>query len=70
MGRTSSKVKDRYNKKAYDEMKFRVPKGLKQAVEAHAQSKGYSVNGLLNELVRTDMGIPESEWKKSPETDE
>lgn len=62
MGKTSSEVKDRYNAKAYDEMKIRVPKGQKQAVEAHAKSKGESVNGLVNALLRADMGITADEW--------
>ena len=43
---------------------------LAQAVEAHAASKGSSVNKLVNELLRMDMGLSESEWKKSPETEE
>lgn len=67
MGKTSSKVKDRYNLKAYDEMKIRVPKGQKQAVEAHAKRKGESVNGLVNALLRADMEITEEEWKNTAE---
>ena len=63
MGKTSSVVKDRYNAKAYDEMKIRVPKGQKASVEAHAESKGQSINGLVNELLRIDMGVSEADWK-------
>lgn len=73
MSKTSSKVKDRYNSKAYDEMKIRVPKGQKQAVEAHAQQKGESVNGLVNALLRAEMGLSDEEWKKpkqAPDTEE
>ncbi len=40
------------------------PKGRKQAVEAHAASKGESVNGLVNGLLRADMGLSEAEWKE------
>lgn len=67
MGKTSSVVKDRYNAKAYDEIKLRVPKGRKAAVEAHAKQKGESVNGLVNSLLRADMALSESDWKKPPE---
>lgn len=67
MGKTSSIVKDRYNAKVYDEIKIRVPKGRKTAVEAHAKSKGESVNGLVNSLLRADMALTESEWKHPPE---
>ena len=45
MGRTSSMVKDRYNAKAYDEIKVRVDKGHKVEIQAHAASLGESVNG-------------------------
>ena len=64
MGKTSSKVKDRYNAKAYDEMKIRVPKGRKADVEAFAKSQGESVNGLVNNFLRNAMGITENDWKK------
>lgn len=67
MGKTSSKVKDRYNAKAYDEFKIRVPKGLKQVVEAYAESKDTSVNGLVNALLREAMGLLEEEWKANRE---
>ena len=44
-----------------------LPKGRKQAVEAHASDKGQSVNGLVNALLRADMGLTEDEWKQAPE---
>ena len=61
--KTSSAVKQRYNEKAYDRLAITIPKGQKQAVEAHAQGKGQSVNGLVNALLRADMGLSEGEWK-------
>ena len=67
MSRTSSRVKDRYNAKAYDEMKIRVPKGQKAAVEAYAKQKGESVNSLVNRLLREDMGVSEDAWKRDKE---
>ena len=53
-----------YNEKAYDRLAITVPKGQKQAIDAHAQKKGESVNGLVNALLRADMGLSEEEWKK------
>lgn len=67
MGKTSSKVKDRYNAKAYDEMKIRVPKGKKALIEAYTKEHGESVNGLVNNLLRNVLGMSEEEWKKSIE---
>lgn len=59
MGKTSSQVKDRYNKKAYDDIKLRVPKGKKDKIKAHAESKGMSLNAYINELIDRDMGSAE-----------
>ena len=63
MAKTSSAVKQRYNEKAYDRLAITIPKGQKHAVEAHAQGKGQSVNGLVSALLRDDMGLTEGEWK-------
>ena len=57
-----------YNEKAYDRISVTIPKGQKQAVEAHAKSKGESVNGLINTLLRADMGL--SAWPVSGEKQE
>ena len=43
------------------------PKGRKANVEAHAKSKGLSVNGLINALLREDMKLTEDEWKSATE---
>jgi len=51
----------------YDRISVTIPKGQKQAVEAHAKRKGTSVNGLINDLLRADMGVSEGEWKAKPE---
>lgn len=55
------------NAALYDRLNIVIPKGLKGAVEAHAKSKGESVNGLVNELLRADMGLSEDEWKQRDE---
>lgn len=38
-----------------DEIKIRVPKGKKDKIKAHAESKGESVNGYINRLIDEDM---------------
>lgn len=56
MGRTSSAVKDRYNAKAYDEIKLRVPKGQKDAIKAHADAyEGGSVNAFIQRAIKEAM---------------
>lgn len=55
MGKTSSAVKDRYNAKAYDEIKVRVLKNKKEIIQAHAESKGESVNAFINRAIEETM---------------
>lgn len=52
MGKTSSKVKDRYNLKAYDEIKVRVYKGQKDIIQAHAEGRGESTNAFINRAIK------------------
>ena len=63
----SSKAQQRavnkYIKGNYDRINLVVPEGGRAAIEAHAQSKGESVNGLLNGLVRAELGMSEEAWK-------
>ena len=51
MGKTSSTVKDRYNKKAYDNITLRVPKGQKESFQNYATSKGESLNAFINRAI-------------------
>lgn len=55
MGKTSSKVKDRYNAKAYDEIKVRVKKGKKDIIKAYATEHGMSVNDFINRAIDEKM---------------
>ena len=55
MGRTSSAVKDRYNAKAYDEIKVRVNKGRKAEIQSYAEAHGESVNGFINRAIDETM---------------
>ena len=55
MGKTSSQVKDRYNAKAYDEIKVRVTKGKKEEIKEAADSQGKSVNAYINEAIDEKM---------------
>lgn len=60
LGRTSSKVKDRYNEKAYDRHTVRFKKGEKARIQAHAASQGKSLNGYIVDLIAQDMqGVPQ-----------
>lgn len=41
------RANEKYNAKAYDEMKVRVPKGRKAELQAHAEEQGESLNGFI-----------------------
>lgn len=55
-GKTSAKSINKYIAKAYDRINLTVPKGKKDAIKAHAESKGMSLNGYINSLINKDMG--------------
>ena len=42
------RANNRYNEKAYDRINIAVPKGDKEILLAHAQSKGESLNAFAN----------------------
>ena len=66
--RANKKWNDANMTTKYDRISVLVPKGRKQAVEAHAREHGESVNGLVNALLRADMGLSEDEWRRSDES--
>ena len=65
MSKTSSAAKNRYNAKAYDQIPVRVPKGRKADIEAYAKAHGESVNGLINDLLCTALGMSDEAWKQA-----
>ena len=65
MGRTSSEVKDRYNRKAYDQLIIRMPKGNKQKLRKEVEAAGYeSVNRFVTEAIEFYL----EEVNKHPKT--
>lgn len=63
-GKSSTRAKNKYNAANYDALRIVVPKGRKADIDAHAKSRGESINGLVNALIRADMGIPPEDWKQ------
>ena len=51
------RANEKWNAKAYDEIKVRVPKGDKEKIQAYAQSCGETVNGFINRLIADAMGV-------------
>ena len=65
MSKPTTAVKDRWNAKAYDDLRVRIPKGRKAEVEADALAHGGAVNGLINAFLRDSLGMSEEEWKRT-----
>lgn len=49
------RANEKYNAKAYDQIKVIVKKGQREVIKAHAESKGMSLNGYINKLIEQDM---------------
>ena len=64
IGKAATRAKNKYNAANYDSLRIVVPKGQKATIEAHAANKGKSVNGLVNDLLREDMGLTDAQWKE------
>lgn len=52
MGKTSAAVKNRYNAKAYDNIRLITKKGTKDDIQAIAQAQGLSLNGYIKKAIR------------------
>ena len=51
MGKASTKAQNKYIAKAYDRVNLTMPKGKKDAVQAHATQHGESVNAFINRAI-------------------
>lgn len=66
MGKTSARVKNRYNEKAYDRIAVIVPKGRKTVYKAFSEGRGISMNAFIVQAVEREIERLQS---ISPETD-
>lgn len=55
MGKTSAEVKERYNKKTYEDIRLRVKKGEKEKIQARADKLQKSINGYIVDLIEEDL---------------
>lgn len=55
MGKASTKAQNKYIAKAYDRVNLTMPKGKKDAVQAHATQHGESVNAFINRAIDEAM---------------
>lgn len=55
------KATNKWMAKAYDRVNLTMPKGKKNAVQAHAAARGESVNGFINRAISETMERDESD---------
>lgn len=51
ISKAQQKAVHKYVKANYDRMELTVPKGQKDAIKAHAEARGESVNGFVNRAI-------------------
>lgn len=49
--KASQKAVNKYMKENYDRINLTVPKGKKEQIKEHAESRGESVNGFINRAI-------------------
>lgn len=52
VSKSQQKAVAKYMKNNYDELKVRVPKGDKDKIKSHAESKNESLNGFINRAIK------------------
>lgn len=67
VSKAQQKAVNGYISRNYDRINLTIPKGRKADVEAHAKALGESVNGLLNNYLRSILNMSEEEWKRTTE---
>ena len=53
--KAQQKAVHKYVKANYDRLELTMPKGKKDAIKAHAESRGESVNGFVNRVIDEAM---------------
>lgn len=57
MGKAATKAKNKYNAENYERIALSVQKGQKDAIKAHAESHGESVNAFIARAIKTQIEI-------------
>ncbi len=55
VSKAQQKATNKYIAKAYDRINLTVPKGQKEEIQAHAETRGESVNAFINRAITETM---------------
>ena len=56
VSKAQQRAVNKYMKENYDRVNLTLPKGKKDAVKAHAESRGESLNAFINRAIDEAMG--------------
>ena len=59
--KAQQKAVNKYMATNYDRINLTVPKGQKETIKAHAESKGESVNSFINRAIKQTMETDKKE---------
>ena len=62
MGTPRTRANNKWNSKAYDRVNLTIPKGKKDVLQSYVTARGESVNGMINRLLRAELGQSVEEW--------
>lgn len=55
--KSNQRAVNKYVKNNYDRLGIIVPKGKKETIKSHAESRGESVNGFINRAIDNQMEV-------------
>ena len=55
VAKTRAEINNAYAKKAYDDIRLQVPKGQKEIIREHAQTKGETLGGFIKRAINETM---------------
>lgn len=55
MAKAQTVAKNKYNAKAYDDLRIIVKKGQKEVIKAHAEKHGESINAFVGRAIAETM---------------
>lgn len=62
--------RNKYAAQAYDRIAVNVPKGRRADIQKYCDSIGTTTQGLVNELLRFELGFTPEQWKERATVEE
>lgn len=66
MSKPTAAVTNAYHARVYDRLSVLLPKGRLDDVKGYAAAHGTTVNALVGDLLRRELGMDLDTWKRKP----